>query len=219
MHRKISDDKIRRNLAGRVCSDTNQDGIESSEFRSQIAKGVLELSRRLYYSEKLERFLRDGDFFIVERSNRFYSLSAIEEIMVYLEKNAIINPELKSDEIQYQEDVYFGKFLSKLLPQKDYEDFFNKDSFYLYINPNPYTRGRDGNYLGKMNAKEKKSFYDKIEQIFISVASCLAAMPAAEFKKYSGQFNKYEDTAEESDFPETLKILEEDMSSKFYVST
>lgn len=215
MYSKISDDKIRRKLANRVCSD--KDGIDPAEFRSQIAKGVIELSKRLNKTNKLEGFLLEGDFFIVERSNRFYSLNSIEGMMVYLEKNTIINPDLKLEENQPQEDVYFGKFLSKLLPLKDYEDFFNKDSFYLYINSEPYNLDANGKRLEKMNEKTKKGFYEKIEQIFISMSLCLASMSVAEFKNYYTKFNKFENTAKESDIPEEFKPLENYIGSKFPV--
>jgi HD superfamily phosphohydrolase len=218
MHNKISDDKIRRDLARRVCSDSDADGINAAEFRSQIAKGVIELSKILYRKNRLERFLCDGDFFIVERSNRFYTLNLIEEIMVYLKKNTISGFDLTSEmpeENHNQEDEYFGKYLYKLLPQKDYENFFNKDSFYIYINPEPYNIGHNGKRLKEMSPETKKSFYDKIEYIFIAVSSCLASMSAAEFKNYCGQFKKFEAANQENDLPEVLKKLEGDISSKF----
>jgi HD superfamily phosphohydrolase len=213
MHSKISDDKIRRELAGRVCSDKY--GIDPAEFRSQIAKGVIELSKRLKKTGRLERYLCDGDFFIVERSNRFYSLSSIEGIMIYLEKNSIINPNLKLEGIQHQENVYLGKFLSKLLPQKNYEDFLNKDSFYLYINPEPYNIGDNWQCLREMSERTNKSFYEKIEQIFISMSLCLASMSATEFKNYYTKFNNFEDTAKERYIPEEFKALKNDMCLKF----
>jgi hypothetical protein len=213
MHSKIPDDKIRRELAARVCSD--KDGIDASEFRSQIAKGVIELSKRLKKANRLEKYLIDGGFFIVERSNRFFSLKSIEKIMVYLKKNPITNPGSTSKKTQKQEDEYFGKFLSKLFPLKNYENFFDKDSFYLYIDPDPYNRESDGRLSKRMSPDIKKDFYDKIEQIFISVASCLASMSAAAFKNYFTRFNKFEDTAQENDLPETFKTLESDMCLKF----
>jgi HD superfamily phosphohydrolase len=166
MHSKILDDIFRTKIASKICDKKNGD-----EFRSQIAKGVIELSKRLEKENIITKSLNDGDFFLVERSNRFYSLKIIESIKVYLHRNEIIK---STDKSEYQEGNYYGKYLNKVLPQKNYEDFFEKNSFYIYSRP----------FITAVNEKEQRIFYDVIVELFVNIAIHLASKASDEFEKY-----------------------------------
>ena len=196
MSSRILDDKIRKAIAKRICSDT--DGIFADEFRSQIAKAVIALSKKFAIEgTKLAVYLKDGDFFIVERSNRFFTLKSIEEIFVYFKKNEIINSRISLYEDAKQEDDYYGKSFSNLFPKKRYEEFFSTNSFYLYIRE--YSRIKSinqfKNYKSNENIikNEERDFYEKIESIFIAVASCLADMNETEFSEYCKEFDSYKE--------------------------
>jgi len=216
MDSRILDDKIRKELAKRICAKTKKgEGIDAYEFRSQIAKGIIALSNEL--KEKLLNIsLNDGDFFIVERSNRFYALKSIENIYVYLKKNAIINHNLHTDEEGKCETEYFAQSLTNLLPQKKFEDYFNNDCFYVYIRP--YEKKLTENKLAKENyeLKERK-FYEIIEKLFIELSSRLALMSESEFNKYCEEFDKYntENKKKTEKLPEMLKEVKNKIEMQF----
>ncbi|MDR1231090.1 MAG: HD domain-containing protein [Spirochaetaceae bacterium] len=201
MNSRISDDKIRTAITQRICSDT--DGIRAAEFRSQIAKGVILLSE--VFQKKLGKSLKDGDFFIVERSNRFYTLRAIENFTVYLKKNEFADP--NQENLHTEENEYFGKLLSKLLPQKNYNDFFTKASFYLYTRPYENISPE-----GKIFAKGENFFYEKIEKLFVSVSTCLASMTKAQFVNYC---NEYKRAVEKDEIPKTLLRVKQNLELNF----
>jgi HD superfamily phosphohydrolase len=178
MHSKIPDDIFRREIASKICAKEGGD-----EFRSQIAKGVIALSKKLYEKKVITRALNDGDFFLVERSNRFYSFTTIKEIKVYLYKNEIIK---STDGSEYQEGDYYGKYLDNVLPQKDYENFFEKNSFYIYSRPY-YSMDK------KETAKTQRIFYDVIEELFINIAIYLSSLMPEEFVQYCKNWDEAEE--------------------------
>jgi hypothetical protein len=197
MQSRIPDDRIRKELAKRICSKAKEEGIEGAEFCSQIAKGIITLSKEFEKEERLEKSLNDGDFFIVERSNRFFNLKSIENIYVYLKKNTIINRDLPVDGQGEGKNEYFAMSLTNLLPYKDYTDFFDNDNFYVYLRP-----------YKKLNAhpdlKKERDFYEKIEKLFVSVASELADMSESEFERYCDEVK----TCKKQGLGELPKMLE-----------
>lgn len=86
MSRNFPDDYIRSQICKYV-SHKGELGLDPSEFRSQIAKNVLYLTEKMYEEHVIEKKLSDGDFFIVQRSNRFFELETIENFIIYLRKN------------------------------------------------------------------------------------------------------------------------------------
>jgi HD superfamily phosphohydrolase len=182
MHSKIPDDVFRTEIASRICNEEGGD-----EFRSQIAKGVIGLSEKLHKEGVIKRSLHDGDFFLVQRSNRFYSLNAIEKIKVYLYKNEITK---STDGSEYQDGDYYGKFFYNLLPQKDYEKFFEKVSFYIYIHPYqmpPYSKDL---IEKKKTKKDRRIYYDVIEDLFVNIASYLVSLGETEFDQYCINYDR-----------------------------
>jgi HD superfamily phosphohydrolase len=236
MNTRIFDDRIRATIAQRICSDDDNDGIKAAEFRSQIAKGVILLSKEYgkEYEEKyrkegrLKTCLKDGDFFIVERSNRFYTLRAIGNFTVYLKKNEFVDPSLNTEDPPIQENDYFGKSLSKLLPQKNHENFFSKASFYLYIRPYEdirLERETFTKYVDKTGFYEKREdvlsneetsaedadktgFYEQIEKLFVSVSTCLASMNKMQFHEYC---REYENARRAGEIPKALQRIKKNL--------
>jgi HD superfamily phosphohydrolase len=179
MHSKIPDDIFRKEIASKICTKNGGD-----EFRSQIAKGVIGLSKRLHKEKVITKSLNDGDFFLVERSNRFYSFKTIKEIKVYLHKNEIIK---STDGSEYQEGDYYGKYLDNVLPQKDYENFYEKDSFYIYSRP---YRTIINKKTDKGIERKQRVFYNVIEELFVNIAIYLASLAPEEFDQYCKNWDK-----------------------------
>jgi HD superfamily phosphohydrolase len=178
MESKFTNDAIRKEIEFRICRRFKN--IEPSEFRSEVAKAVI--FRTNDYVGKEEVFYRplvDGEFFIVERSNKFYTLNTLKNIMVYIKGNEIIKP---TKDFEVKDGDYFGKFITSLLPQKDYDDFFDKESFYLYLLP--YERYVLPNKKTD-NEDNKRKYYKLIEDAFINVAEEFAIMTEQEFKEHT----------------------------------
>jgi len=71
---------------------------------------------------------------------------------------------------------------------KKYDDLFSNDSFYIYIRP--YENILTEKQGATPTKDEAINFYEKIEKIFIAVASKFAAMPELEFHEYAYEFEK-----------------------------
>jgi HD superfamily phosphohydrolase len=188
MHSKIPDDIFRAEIASKICDEETGD-----EFRSQIAKGVISLSERLCNNGVITQLLADGSFFLVQRSNRFYSLKAIEKIKVYLCKNVITK---STEGSEYQDGDYYGKFLDNVLPQKNYENFFEKESFYIYIRQYPMVPYAKEPKTKEEIEKNERICYDVIEDLFVNIASYLASLGPAEFEQYCRDWNEAENNGE-----------------------
>ena len=209
---RIPDDKIRKELAKRICAKTKKgEGIEAAEFRSQIAKGIIDLSKEFKKENRLEKSLNDGDFFVVERSNRFFNLKSIGDIYVYLKKNERVNLGLNMEEQRTRENEYFANSLTNLLPHKNYADFFDKDNFYIYIRPYEMILSENQPEIEK-DKNKKHEFYEKIEILFVEVSSKLAVMPESEFNDYC---KEVEQIKKSGNLPKMLENLKKELELKF----
>ena len=189
MNANFLDDNIRSELAKRICAkenlnamsqETADNGIYGDEFRSQITKCVVALSQKHHRTDK-KVFLDDGDFFLVQRSNKFYSLKHIEEIMVYLKVNEVII----APKGEVAEGDYYGKKINNLLPQKDFNSEYQPEGFYLYVMPfeNKKSPGKGSENDENYN-KEKREYYDDVADIFVHVARSFAKMSPPEFARF-----------------------------------
>lgn len=193
MNQNFRDDIIRKKLGKMICGTSNCD-FDSAEFRSQIAKHVIYITKKLIEKKKggiLVGF-EEGDFFIVQRSNRFLDLESIEQLDIALKSSEIIG---SPNEIKYTAGDYFVKFLTSIIPQKDYSSIYAKEGFYVYSKK----------LEGKFEDVEKKKHYEEIERIFVFVASKFVEMgelvftdlfsskdPEKEEQSKKDMWNKYE---------------------------
>jgi HD superfamily phosphohydrolase len=105
MAAKFADGEQRAAAEALICAG----GKEGEEARSAIVRGVLAGTRGM------ETELCSGDFFLAHTSHMFFEMDAVKNFYVYL----------KGGE----------KFveLTKLLPIKDYDGWYGKNSFYVYM--------------------------------------------------------------------------------------
>jgi len=186
----FQDDSTRESIARMVCDDTLGD-----EFRSQIAKLVIKITQK--YPEMLLDPLQDGDFFVVQRSNKFFGRKTIDDFLVYLKDNEIVG-NISGDE--QRRGQHYGKKLTTLLPYKDYDKWYGYDSFYVYMNRLPEDT----------SPTEKRQHYSRIEEIFVFVASELVKDSRETFRR------KYKLTDEEATKAE--KDAKENESHKVILS-
>ena len=166
------DDNVRKKLCKWIC-EGGKYGLEASEFRSQIAKHVMFITKRLYElnpknGDILEP-LEEGDFFVVQRSNRFYSIDAIENLNIALKANEIID---FSDKSVKKVSDYFIKNLTSIIPQKNYSAIYAKEGFYVFLKK-----------LTDDDDERRKRHYETIEKIFTFVAKELISRGEQNFVK------------------------------------
>lgn len=127
-------DETQRRIIGKWFCSGGENGLDALEFRSQVAKHVIYIASELYLSGKSNLLYRleEGDFYIIERSNRFFEIDAIEKLSIMLKAKTGTPTE------EYG-DVLFGGFycnsLTNIIPQKNYSSIYNKESFYIFSKP------------------------------------------------------------------------------------
>jgi HD superfamily phosphohydrolase len=172
---RFPDEATRDYISKMVCDNELGD-----EFRSQIAKLVIFIVGKLHAQNSKVKTLLDGDFFVVQRSNKFFEKKTIEDFLVYIKDNEIVG-NIGGDELRRGQ--YYGKHLTTLLPYKDYEKWYGKDSFYVYMKRLP----------DSIQSDEKKH-YKTVEGVFVFVAGELAKDSRATFcRKYKNQNNADEE--------------------------
>lgn len=149
----FGDDKMRAKIGKSICNDNKAE--ETAEFRSQIAKHVIFITQKLFTDKlgDLQESFNEGDFFIVQRSNRFFALEAIEKLDIALKTSEIVG---SPNDIKYQTADYYIKFLTNIIPQKDYSAIYAKEGFYVFSKP-----------IFISDCMKKKKHYEEIERIFI----------------------------------------------------
>lgn len=161
MDKHFANDVIRKRMGEFVCKDaTEEHPLMGSEFCSQLAKHVIYITKQLEKREKLPFSLNDGEFFIVKRKNNFFSTDTIENLEIYIRKNSV---SCNSSDVNYSTNNYYVKYLTSILPQKDYSSVFDENGFYIYVRPY-----EEKNKEADLSKKEK--YYETIENIFAFVA-------------------------------------------------
>ena len=151
--------------------------LEADEFRSQIAKYVIYITQRLIKDKKDKQLglleeLNDGDFFVIQRSPRFFASDAIEKIEIALKSNEILGPPADVSRQVYE---YYIKKLTNIIPQKDYSSIYAKEGFYIFSkrisNMRQGEEGKSRHYelLERIFAFVVKEFVDKGEFEFIKL--------------------------------------------------
>lgn len=130
------DDRIRRQVELYICKG-GPGGLQADEMRSQIAKHMIGITVLLslvnngqYGKERgLYRALEEGDFFVIQRSPRFFSPHTIEELEIALKNNEILG---SPENIKRRTHDYYIKNLTNVIPQKDYSDIYDENGFYVF---------------------------------------------------------------------------------------
>lgn len=174
MNQNFRDDELRNRIGKLICQESTSH-FDSSEFRSQIAKHVIYITERLYKNgqSNIIEPLGENDFFIVQRSNRFLDLKAIEKLDIALKNSEIIG---SPKDIKYQTNEYYIKFLTNIIPQKDYSSIYAKEGFYIY-----------SAQIKEEDVNKKRRYYEEIERIFVFVVTEFAKKSDTWF---NNNFNK-----------------------------
>lgn len=171
------DDRVRGQIERFICNGGTF-GLEADEFRSQIAKHVIYITQKLKENGKTEQFglleaLNDGDFFVIQRSPRFFGPDAIEQIEIALKNNEILGPPA---DINRQVHEYYIKTLTNIIPQKNYKATYAKEGFYIFSKQvtdqktkSEDKKSRHYKLLERIFAFVAKEFVDQGEQQFIEV--------------------------------------------------
>lgn len=154
---------------GKWACNGEKDVPKGDEFRSQLAKHVIYIAENLYKlygsgrSGILEP-LRDGDFFVIERSAHFLDKDTISNLNIALKSNEILGK-------AGQEGTVLGEYLVNTLatafPQRDYYDKYEKNEFYIFSKQLPEKLGTD---------QQRERHYHVIEEIFVFVAKQLTSL-------------------------------------------
>lgn len=176
INKNFPDDKIRKELCRWIC---NKRGAvpDGAEFRSQLAKHVSFITNEIYnkrenYKDN-NKVLNDGEFFVIERSTSFFAPDTIRRLDIALKKSEILGP---PNETKYQTDTFYIKELTNIIPQRDYESFYSKNSFYIFSKK-----------LGNQN-NAADDYYQTLEKIFVFVATELVSQGEASFQaKFSAE--------------------------------
>lgn len=175
------DDRVRQQLCAWVCQG-NGDRLAADEFRSQLAKNVIYITQRLWEDRQKNGLasgllapLEDREFFVIERSARFFETEAIGELDIALKSNEILG---SPGDIKYLTGGYYVKSLANVIPQKDYYSMYAKNSFYIFSKK----------ILDEARTAEELSrHYCLIEQIFVFVATSLINEGIRKFQENYGK--------------------------------
>lgn len=177
MHYYFRDDRIRNQVGNFICNGGSYQ-MKADEFRSQIAKHVIYITQKLVADKKAQQFglleaLNDGDFFVIQRSPRFFLPNVIEKIEIALKSNEILGPPA---DVNRQLNEYFIKTLTNIIPQKNYSSIYAEDGFYIFSKQisnekqvEEEAKSRHYKLLEHIFAFVVKEFIDCGEQQFIAV--------------------------------------------------
>ena len=159
MHQNFRDDVVRKKVGRLICKGGDY-GLKPDEFRSQIAKHVIYITVRLKEEgfNSLIEPLSDGDFFVIQRSTRFFTPDTIEKLEICLKSSEIIG---SPADVIYKMGEYYAKNLTSVIPQKNYSSVYEKEGFYIFSKQT----------FPNAEAKVRRKHHSLIEQIFVFVAS------------------------------------------------
>lgn len=153
MKRNFQDIPIRKQLCQWIYKGGDC-GLDAAEFRSQLAKHIIYLTQQIPPDLGLVEPLQDDEFFIIERSTRFFDPKTIEKLNIALKSNEVLSKGDKTTD-------YIINSLTDIIPQKDYTSIYAKESFYVFSKPL-----HDGVFPPEVTRKH----YRLMEQIFTFVA-------------------------------------------------
>lgn len=164
------DEPIRDTLCRWICR--GDDMVPDDEFRSQLAKHVIGITKKLYRDHPsigLLEALEDGEFFVIERSAQFFDTNAISKLNIVLKSSEILG---SLEDAEEPASIYYTKALTSVIPQRDYYSLYAKNSFYIF-----------SKQLSERNELQKqRRHYHMIEQIFVFVATALVSAGGRQFQ-------------------------------------
>ena len=184
----FKDDRISSQLCEWISKGKNN-SVKSHEFRSQLAKNVIYITQQLIKDNneksKLIVDLQPGEFFVIQRSARFFDPDTISELDIALKSNEILG---SPKEVKYKSGEFYIKMLTNVIPQRDYYSMYAKNSFYIFSKRLPDDM---------KTLEERNSHYHQIEQIFIFVAETLISDGARIFNECYNSSKEKEQKAHE----------------------
>ena len=168
-------DNVRRKLCDWICNGPD-DMPEGDEFRSQLAKHVSFITHNDKIAELICKPLNQGDFFVVERSAKFFDPHTLKELEIAQKTNEIIS---EFGSAKYHLGDYYIKELPQIIPQKDYYSVYARNSFYVFSRRLDLEQG--------FTAEQVCKHYQLIEQIFVFVATELINQGAIWFQSQFGE--------------------------------
>lgn len=170
------DDSVRKRLCQWICV-SDKESVFGVEFRSQLAKHVIFITRRLKencsYSTDLGLLqeLKDGEFFVIERSAHFFDPEDIRKLDIALKSNEILG---SPGEVKYNVNDYYIKEFTSIIPQRDYYSMYAKNSFYVFSKALPEGLG---------TSETRARHYQLIEQIFVFISTNLIKKGKLSFRE------------------------------------
>jgi len=168
-------DNVRRKLCDWICSESD-DMPEGDEFRSQLAKHMSYITHVPRVKSVLCQPLNPGDFFVIERSAKFFDPKTLEELEIAPKDNEIIGD---LGGAKYHLGDYYIKELPQIIPQKDYYSVYARNSFYVFSRRLKPDQG--------FPPEQVRYHYQLIEQIFVFVATELINRGALSFQSLFGK--------------------------------
>ncbi len=174
-------DNVRRKLCDWICNES--DGMpEGDEFRSQLAKHVSYITHDPQVKSVLCQPLNQGDFFVIERSAKFFDPKTLKELEIAQKTNEIIGD---LGGAKYHLGDYYIKELPQIIPQKDYYSVYARNSFYVFSRRLEPNQG--------FTPEQVRYHYQLIEQIFVFAATELINRGALSFQSRFGKDIPLED--------------------------
>jgi len=161
-------------LSAWICH-SDKESPRGDEVRSQLAKHVIYITNQLLkqYSNSVDLLepLEDGDFFVIQRSARFLDKDTISKLNIALKRNEILGNHNSRGAISVE---YFIDKLTKIFPQRDYYELYEKNGFYIFSKPL-----REGT----VPRQKCEKHYHLIEEIFVFVAKKLTESGEVAFQE------------------------------------
>lgn len=205
-------DIMRLNLGSHECEtlcnwicNGEKDNVKWDEICSQIAKNVCFITRCLYNDDTINNDtinllepLNNDEFFVIRRSTHFFELSAIKDLKIAQKKNEVLGAPANVETVS---DAYYIKPLTDVLPQRDYNKSFEKNSFYIFSKPLSET------VVETVGLNKCEKHYELIKDIFIFVAKELVSDGILTFKENYCVFDSTESKKSEDEAHEKMYSL------------
>lgn len=208
MNHHFRDDRLRQDVGTFICNG-GKHGLKADEIRSQIAKHVVYITQKLEEDKRggdfgLVEKLRDGEFFVVQRSTNFFSTDTIEKLEIALKDSEILGP--PSADVSRRVDKYYLKKLTNIIPQKNYSSIYAKEGFYVFSK-----RPSQKSLADSTNSTvSERTHYDLLEKIFVYVTTTIVKRGELDFvTKYQGEdhANK-EDTSKKELYEGFMEVID-----------
>ena len=173
----FKDDDIRERLCDWICVGEGK-LVGAKEFRSELAKNVIRITEDIVKADKgkapserrLIKELHDGEFFVIQRSARFFDPETIGALGIAMKNNEILG---SPKDVQFKTGDYYVKSLTNVVPQRHYYTMYAKNSFYVF------SKRLDDEDL---DPEQCSRHYNTIEEIFIFVAKTMVRDGSRAFK-------------------------------------